>query len=65
MFLHRRKFLRSELLTVVKDRLTKSEVDAILARLNLDASLRAESLDVATMLELCEAVREATPRDAE
>ncbi len=57
MFLHRRKFLRSELASVVKGRLGKPEVDAILGRLNLDGTLRAESLDVDTMLALCEAVR--------
>lgn len=57
MFLHRRKFLRSELHSVVKDRMGKPEVDAILSQLNLDGALRAESLDTATMLALCEAVR--------
>jgi 16S rRNA (adenine1518-N6/adenine1519-N6)-dimethyltransferase len=60
MFLHRRKFLRSELLTVVKNRLDKSEVDAILARLDLSGSDRAERLDPDTMLALCEAVRTYT-----
>jgi hypothetical protein len=50
-------------LTVVKDRLSKPEVDAILARLNLDGSLRAESLDVDTMLALCEAVRGAKEKE--
>jgi 16S rRNA (adenine1518-N6/adenine1519-N6)-dimethyltransferase len=57
MFCHRRKFLRSELLSAVKDRLGKPEVDAILGRLGLTGSLRAEQLDVDTMLALCEAVR--------
>jgi 16S rRNA (adenine1518-N6/adenine1519-N6)-dimethyltransferase len=57
MFCHRRKFLRSELLSVVKGRLGKPEVDAILARLNFSATARAEELDVETMLGLCEAVR--------
>jgi 16S rRNA (adenine1518-N6/adenine1519-N6)-dimethyltransferase len=57
MFFHRRKFLRSELFSVVKNRLGKTEVDAILARLNLDGADRAESLDVDTMLALCEVVR--------
>ncbi len=57
MFCHRRKFLRSELATVVKDRLGKPEVDAILARLNLSGTQRAEQLDVDAMLALCEAVR--------
>ena len=64
MFLHRRKFLRSELLSVVKGRLGKPEVDAILSQLNLDGTIRAESLDVETMLALCEAVRRDTQSDS-
>jgi 16S rRNA (adenine1518-N6/adenine1519-N6)-dimethyltransferase len=59
MFFHRRKFLRSELATVVKGRLGKPEVDALLARLSLDGTARAESLEVDAMLALCEAVRTA------
>lgn len=59
MFFHRRKFLRSELASVVKGRLGKADVDAILADLGLDGTLRAEALDVDTMLALCEAVRAA------
>ena len=43
----------------MKGRLGKPEVDALLARLNLDGTLRAESLDVGQMLALCEAVRTA------
>ena len=57
MFCHRRKFLRSQLLSAAKDRLGKPEVDALLAGLGLPGSLRAEQLDVDTMLALCEAVR--------
>ena len=57
MFFHRRKFLRSQLFSAVKDKLGKPEVDAILARLNLSGSIRAEQLDVDAMLALCEAVR--------
>ncbi len=60
MFLHRRKFLRSELLSVVKGKLGKPEVDAILADQGLSGGERAEQLDVATMLRLCEAVRSQT-----
>ncbi len=60
MFFHRRKFLRSELLSVVKGRLDKPQVDAILAQLNLDGTARAESLDVERMLALCDAVRRAS-----
>ncbi len=57
MFIHRRKFLRSQLLSAVKGRLGKPEVDDVLARLDLDGTLRAEQLDVETLLALCEAVR--------
>ena len=57
MFLHRRKFLRSELLIAAKDRLDKPHVDRILGQLGLDPQTRAEQLDVARMLALCEAVR--------
>ncbi|MBN2218129.1 MAG: ribosomal RNA small subunit methyltransferase A [Pirellulales bacterium] len=56
MFFHRRKFLRSVLVSAVKDRLDKPAVDEILQRLGLDGTLRAEQLDVATMLSLADAV---------
>ena len=57
MFFHRRKFLRSELLSAFKRRLDKPQVDAILAEIGIEGTARAEELDVATMLALCEAVR--------
>ena len=57
MFFHRRKFLRSELLSVCKDRLDKAGVDRLLARQGLDGTDRAERLDPDAMLALCEAVR--------
>jgi 16S rRNA (adenine1518-N6/adenine1519-N6)-dimethyltransferase len=57
IFLHRRKFLRSQLLTAVKGKLDKPEVDAILSELDLPGSSRAEQLGVETMLALCEAAR--------
>ncbi len=57
MFFHRRKFLRSELLSAFKKRLGKPEVDAILAKMAMAPDARAEQLDVETMLALCETVR--------
>ncbi len=57
IFLHRRKFLRSQLLNAAKGKLDKPQVDAILDELDLPASIRAERLDVETMLALCAAVR--------
>lgn len=57
MFFHRRKFLRSELLSAFKKRLEKPDVDAIMAEQQLTPTTRAEELDVEAMLSLCEAVR--------
>ncbi len=58
MFLHRRKILRSQLLSAQK-RLDKTRVDALLAELGLEPTLRAERLGPEEMLRLCEAVRTA------
>jgi len=59
MFQHRRKFLRTQLLLAAGNRLDKSGADAILERLNLDPSLRAEQLNVVTMIALSRAVQNA------
>jgi 16S rRNA (adenine1518-N6/adenine1519-N6)-dimethyltransferase len=57
MFFHRRKFLRSVILSAYKGRLDKPNVDAIMAELSLNETTRAEQLDVPTMLRLCETTR--------
>lgn len=57
MFFHRRKLLRSELLTAAKDRLDKTNVDAVLESLELAPTARAEELSVQQLLALAEAVR--------
>lgn len=57
MFFHRRKFLRSVILSAYKERLSKPEVDALMQALGFDETTRAEQLDVPTMLRLCEAIR--------
>jgi 16S rRNA (adenine1518-N6/adenine1519-N6)-dimethyltransferase len=57
MFFHRRKFLRSVVLSAFKKELTKPQVDAVLTELNLGPDARAEQLDVEQMLELCEHFR--------
>ncbi|MBN1589655.1 MAG: ribosomal RNA small subunit methyltransferase A [Pirellulales bacterium] len=57
MFFHRRKYLRSVLVSAVKGRLEKPDVDVILGQLGLQENDRAERLDVPTMLALAEAVR--------
>jgi 16S rRNA (adenine1518-N6/adenine1519-N6)-dimethyltransferase len=61
MFFHRRKFLRSELASAFKGRITKSDADEIMAAAELGPTTRAEELDVETMLRLCEVVRARLP----
>jgi 16S rRNA (adenine1518-N6/adenine1519-N6)-dimethyltransferase len=61
MFFHRRKFLRSVILSAFKDRLGKPDVDDVLSSLGLAQQTRAEELDVGMMLTLCEAVRAKLP----
>jgi 16S rRNA (adenine1518-N6/adenine1519-N6)-dimethyltransferase len=57
MFFHRRKFLRSELLSAYKGELDKPSVDGILERRGLKPTARAEELSVPQMLELYADVR--------
>jgi 16S rRNA (adenine1518-N6/adenine1519-N6)-dimethyltransferase len=57
MFFHRRKFLRSVIASAYKGKLDKSAADDIMAELNLGPTARAEELDVAKMIELCETIR--------
>ena len=67
IFIHRRKFLRAELLAATKTladlcggrMLEKPAVDELLARLEIDPHVRAEQLDLATMLRLAEATAAA------
>jgi len=66
IFLHRRKILRKGIISSYKNRLTKPQVDEIMQAMNLPADARAEQLDLATMLELCEHIRQratGTPSD--
>ncbi len=57
MFFHRRKYLRSELISATKGQLDKRQIDEILARQGLNGTERAEQLAPERMLALCEAVR--------
>jgi 16S rRNA (adenine1518-N6/adenine1519-N6)-dimethyltransferase len=56
MFCHRRKILRGELIAACKQ-LSKKQVDELLVAQGLSGDARAEQLDTAAMLRLCEAVR--------
>ena len=57
MFFHRRKLLRSELLSALKGQADKTQVDAVIAAMQLKPTARAEELSVSQMLDLCERVR--------
>jgi 16S rRNA (adenine1518-N6/adenine1519-N6)-dimethyltransferase len=59
LFAHRRKFLRGVLQAAWKGRLGKSAVDECLARTGVSPEARAEQLDVAAMLTLCDVFRPA------
>lgn len=61
LFLHRRKLLRGVLATLYRGRLEKLQIDALLGSLGLGESARAEELDVAAMIRLCDALRDACP----
>lgn len=57
IFIHRRKFLRSALLSAIQDNLSKDAVDSILSELEFDATVRAEQLTPQQMIELSDLVR--------
>lgn len=61
LFLHRRKFLRANMIAALKGILEKSEIDTILEQLNLAGDVRTEQLDVAALIELTEAIRSRAP----
>lgn len=57
MFFHRRKFLRSELCSAFKRTISKEKIDEIMQKMNFDEKTRAETLNLKTMLKLCEICR--------
>lgn len=57
LFFHRRKFLRGVLHSALKTQLDKPAIDAILGRAGLSGEVRAEQLDVATIVALSDEVR--------
>jgi 16S rRNA (adenine1518-N6/adenine1519-N6)-dimethyltransferase len=61
IFIHRRKFLRANVVAAMKGVLDKAQVDEILAEMNLGDDVRTEQLDVPTLLRLTELVRAKAP----
>ena len=59
LFFHRLKFLRSVVISAMKGRLQKAEVDEVLTRLGHAANARAEQLSVEEIQALAEALRVA------
>ena len=57
LFFHRRKFLRSVVISAMKGKLDKPAVDEVLTGMQLESNARAEELDVAAVMELSEAFR--------
>jgi 16S rRNA (adenine1518-N6/adenine1519-N6)-dimethyltransferase len=63
LFFHRRKFLRSVVISAFKGRLEKAQVDEVLQQMELGPNCRAEELDVERLLDLCEAFRSRLPTE--
>jgi 16S rRNA (adenine1518-N6/adenine1519-N6)-dimethyltransferase len=61
LFLHRRKFLRANIVAAMKNRLDKQQVDDVMAAMDFAPNVRTEQLDVSTLLRLAEKLREAAP----
>lgn len=61
LFLHRRKFLRANLISAMKEHLDKDQVDAILSEMDFAADTRTEQLDVPTLIQLADRIRVAAP----
>lgn len=59
LFFHRRKFLRSVVIAAMKDRLTKEQVDRLLAEAQLDGNCRAEELSIEQIIDLVDRLKRA------
>jgi 16S rRNA (adenine1518-N6/adenine1519-N6)-dimethyltransferase len=61
IFIHRRKYLRANIVAAMKEHLSKSQIDEILKQMELSEEARTEQLDVPTLLRLTELVRAKAP----
>jgi len=59
LFFHRRKFLRGVVISAMKDKLSKEQVDQILAEAKLEGNSRAEELPIEQIIDLTERLRVA------
>jgi 16S rRNA (adenine1518-N6/adenine1519-N6)-dimethyltransferase len=61
LFLHRRKFLRANVLAALKQYLDKTQVDQLLDEMGFAADTRTEQLDVETLIALAEKIHTVAP----
>jgi 16S rRNA (adenine1518-N6/adenine1519-N6)-dimethyltransferase len=61
VFFHRRKFMRSVLVSAFKDAMEKPQVDAVLKELGHGPQTRTEQLSIEQLQTLCEAFRRVVP----
>jgi 16S rRNA (adenine1518-N6/adenine1519-N6)-dimethyltransferase len=61
LFLHRRKFLRANVVAAMKLHLTKQQVDELFDVMGFAPDTRTEQLDVPTLIRLAEKLRAAAP----
>ncbi len=61
LFLHRRKFLRANVVAAMKEHLDKEQIDVVLNEMGFTPQARTEELDVTTLLRLAEALRAVAP----
>ncbi len=61
LFLHRRKFLRANVVAAMKQHLNKDQVDRLLAQMEFSPDARTEQIDVAMLLRFTELVRAEAP----
>ncbi|HEX3598801.1 MAG TPA: 16S rRNA (adenine(1518)-N(6)/adenine(1519)-N(6))-dimethyltransferase RsmA, partial [Lacipirellulaceae bacterium] len=61
LFLHRRKFLRANVVAALKHHLNKEQVDALLDDMQFAADTRTEQLDVETLIALADRIRAVAP----
>ncbi|MGI9429634.1 MAG: 16S rRNA (adenine(1518)-N(6)/adenine(1519)-N(6))-dimethyltransferase RsmA [Bythopirellula sp.] len=61
IFIHRRKFLRANVVAAMKQHLSKEQVDEVLDEMEFQPDTRTEQLDVQTLLKLTELIRARAP----
>jgi 16S rRNA (adenine1518-N6/adenine1519-N6)-dimethyltransferase len=61
LFLHRRKFLRANVVAAMKRHMTKEEVDELLDRMDLAPHTRTEQLEVPKLIELADQILSRVP----